>query len=114
MSTPYTPRSKINELNDMIDKHVPQAEARLQVHYDKANETRSLLKLLGYWPTKQSAARPPRKKSNGQPMSKVAKIAYEWAIANGKTTQQAADRFYVTTDSIHSYRQYRNLPKLTS
>ena len=112
MTTPYTARSRINELHDMIDKHVPQAEAKLQVHYDKANETRALLKQLGYWPTDKRKAQPPRKKSNGPPMSRKAKKAYEWAVLNGKTTNEAADQFKITPDSIHSYRQYRKLPKL--
>ena len=44
MTTPYNPRTPINELHDMIDKHVPQAEAKLQAFYDKAHETRALPK----------------------------------------------------------------------
>ena len=59
MTTPYNPRTPINELHDMIDKHVPQAEARLQIHYDKA-----------------------------------------------------AEEFRISPDAIHSFRQYRKLPKL--
>lgn len=112
MTTPYTARSAINELHDMIDKHVPQAEAKLQVHYDKAAETRALLKRIGCWPTDKRKAQPPRKKSNAPTMSKRAKKAYEWAVLHDKTTIEAADHWRVTPDSIHSYRQYRKLPKL--
>lgn len=113
MTTPYHPRTPINELHDMIDKHVPQSEARLQVHYDKAEETRALLKRLGCWPTDRRRAEPPRRKGNSHGMmSLVARMAYEWAVANDKTTNEAADEFRCTPDSIHSYRQYRKLPKL--
>lgn len=113
MTTPYNPRTPINELHDMIDKHVPQAEANLQVHYDKAADTRALLKRLGCWPDDTRPAQPPRRKETGRGMmSTVAKMAYEWALANGKTTNEAAEEFRCTPDAIHSYRQYRKLPKL--
>ena len=113
MTTPYNPRTPINELHDMIDKHVPQAEAKLQAFYDKAHETRALLKRLGCWPAPRPAAQPPRRKETGRGMmSTIAKMAYEWALANGKTTNEAAEEFRCTPDSIHSYRQYRKLPKL--
>ena len=114
MTTPYHPRTPINELHDMIDKHVPQAEAKLQAFYDKAHETRALLKRMGCWPAETvRRAQPPRKKETGRGMmSKIARMAYEWALANGKTTTEAAEEFRCTTDSIHSYRQYRKLPKL--
>lgn len=114
MTTPYTARSSINELHDMIDKHVPQAEAKLQVHYDKAAQTRALLKRMGCWPAEtKHKAKPPRKKETGRGMmSTVAKMAYEWARQNHKTTNEAAEEFRCTPDSIHSYRQYRKLPKL--
>jgi hypothetical protein len=45
-------------------------------------------------------------------MSTVAAIAYEWARKNRKTTNEAAEEFRCTPDAIHSYRQYRKLPKL--
>ena len=114
MTTPYTARSSINELHDMIDKHVPQAEAKLQVHYDKAAQTRALLKKMGCWPAEtKHKAQPPRRKETGRgTMSTVAAIAYEWARKNRKTTNEAAEEFRCTPDSIHSYRQYRKLPKL--
>lgn len=113
MTTPYNPRTPINELHDMIDKHVPQAEANLQVHYDKAAETRALLKKLGCWPSDTRPVQPPRKKDQGHgAISLIARMAYEWARENDKTTIEAADQFRVTPDAIHSYRQYRNLPKL--
>ena len=38
--------------------------------------------------------------------------AYHWAQANGATYSEAAERFKVDANSIHSYRQYRKLPKL--
>ena len=114
MTTPYTARSNINELHDMIDKHVPQAEANLQVHYDKAAETRALLKKMGCWPAERSyTPQPPRKKdAKHGALSLVARMAYEWARQHDKTTIEAADHFRVTPDAIHSYRQYRKLPKL--
>lgn len=114
MTTPYTARSSINELHDMIDKHVPQAEAKLQAHYDKAAQTRALLKRMGCWPAETNRnPQPPRRKETGRgTMSTVAAIAYEWARKNHKTTNEAAEEFRCTPDSIHSYRQYRKLPKL--
>jgi hypothetical protein len=112
MTTPYNPRTAINELHDMIDKHVPVAEARLQEHYQKAAQTRAMLQKMGCWPAPSRNPRPPRKKHRQSPKSAIAKLAYEWAIANGKTTNEAAEQFFVSPDSIHSYRQYRKLPKL--
>lgn len=112
MTTPYNPRTAINELHDMIDKHVPVAEARLQEHYQKAAQTRALLKRLGCWPAPGPQAQPPRKKHRQTPKSAIAKLAYEWAIQFGKTTNEAAEQFHISPDSIHSYRQYRKLPKL--
>lgn len=113
MTTPYNPRTPINELHDMIDKHVPQAEANLQVHYDKAAQTRALLKRMGCWPADTRPAQPPRRKDDTHgTISLVARMAYEWAREHDKTTMEAADHFRVTPDAIHSYRQYRKLPKL--
>lgn len=114
MTTSYNPRTPINELHDMIDKHVPVAEARLQEHYAKAAETRAMLKKLGCWPDDtQRTPQPPRKKDNGHgSISVVARMAYEWAREHDKTTNEAAEQFRVNPDAIHSYRQYRQLPKL--
>lgn len=113
MTTPYNPRSPISELHDMIDKHVPQAEANLQIHYERAAETRALLKRLGCWPEAKPASQPPRRKETGKgTLSAVAAMAYEWAREFDKTTNEAADQFHIPPDAIHSYRQYRKLPKL--
>ena len=114
MTTPYNPRTPINELHDMIDKHVPQAEARLQIHYDKAAETRALLKRLGCWPAEtKHKAQPPRKKAEGHgSVSLIARMAYDWARKHDKTTNEAAEEFRISPDAIHSFRQYRKLPKL--
>jgi hypothetical protein len=104
MTTPYNPRSGIGELHDLIDKFVPVREAALQEHYMKAAETRALLKKLGCWPTDKRKAVEPRgkKPKNGKTASELGREAYT----------EAAERFRVDANSIHSYRQYRKLPKL--
>jgi hypothetical protein len=114
MTTPYTARSNITELHDMIDKHVPIREAALQEHYMKADETRALLKALGCWPTRPGRAVEPRGKKPkvGKLASEIGRDAYHWAQANGATYTEAAERFKVDANVIHSYRQYRKLPKL--
>jgi hypothetical protein len=114
MTTPYTPRSGISELHDLIDKFVPIREAALQEHYQKAAETRALLKAMGCWPT--STRKPPeirgKKPKNGKLASELGREAYHWAQANGATYTEAAERFRIDANAIHSYRQYRKLPKL--
>ena len=113
MTTPYHPRNGPHEMHDLIDKHVPQSEARLQEHYNKAAETRALLKKLGCWPVIYTNPKPPgRKKGAGKTVSELGREAYEWAVANNATTMEAADHCKVSPDAIHSYRQYRKLPKL--
>jgi len=114
MTTPYTARSNINELHDMIDKHVSNKEAALHEHYMKAAETRALLKALGCWPDKPAKAVEPRgkKPKNGKTASEKGREAYHWARANNATYTEAAERFRVDANSIHSYRQYRKLPRL--
>jgi hypothetical protein len=114
MTTPYTARSNINELHDMIDKHVPAREAALQEHYQKAAETRAMLKALGCWPTDKRKPVEPRgkKPKHGKTASERGREAYEWALANNSTYTEAAERFRIDVNSIHSYRQYRKLPKL--
>lgn len=112
MTTHYNSHHPVNAMHDLIDKHVPQAEAKLQEHYQKAEETRALLKKMGCWPAPGPKAQPPRKKHRQTPKSAIAALAYEWAVANGKTTNEAAEQFHINPDSVHSYRQYRKLPKL--
>lgn len=116
MTTPYNPRSGISELHDLIDKHVSLREAALQEHYQKAAETRALLKKLGCWPDKPARSAAPRgkKPKNGRTASEIGREAYHWALKNNATYTEAADRFRVDADAIHSYRQYRRLPKLRS
>lgn len=113
MTTHYTARNAVTELNDLVDKHVPLTEARLVEHYAKAEETRALLKRLGSWPTSTKVAQPPRKKPAAETEIQRAKRAYEWATATGSTTMDASDKFRVSSDAIHSYRQYRKLPTLS-
>ncbi len=114
MTTPYNSRSGIGDLHDLIDKHVPFREAALQEHYQKAAETRALLKRLGCWPTKPARAVETRgrKPKNGKLASELGREAYHWAFKNNATYTEAAERFRVDVNSIHSYRQYRKLPKL--
>jgi hypothetical protein len=114
MTSPYYSHSCANAMNDLIDKHVPMREAALQEHYMKANETRELLKKLGCWPTDKRKAVEPRgkKPKAGKTASEKGREAYEWALANNASYTEAADRFRISADSIHSYRQYRKLPKL--
>ena len=115
MTTPYNSRSSgISELHDLIDKHVPMPEAALQEHYQKAAETRALLKAMGCWPA--PSRKPPeirgKKPKNGKLASEIGREAYHWAHKNGATYTEAAERFKVDANVIHSYRQYRKLPKL--
>ena len=115
MTTPYNSHSSaISAMNNLIDKHVPLREAALQEHYMKADETRALLKALGCWPTDRR--KPPelrgKKPKNGKLASELGREAYHWAQANKATYSEAAERFKVDANSIHSYRQYRKLPKL--
>ena len=115
MTTPYNSHSSaISAMNNLIDKHVPLRGSALQEHYLKAEETRALLKRLGCWPA--PAARPPelrgKKPKNGKLASELGREAYHWAYANKATYTEAATRFKVDANSIHSYRQYRKLPKL--
>ena len=115
MSTPYNQHnSAISVLHNLIDKYIPVREAALQEHYMKADETRALLKALGCWPTDRR--KPPelrgKKPKNGKLASELGREAYHWAQANGATYSEAAERFKVDANSIHSYRQYRKLPKL--
>lgn len=117
MTTPYNSHSSaISAMNNLIDKHVPLREAALQEHYQKAAETRALLKALGCWPT--STRKPPeirgRKPKAGKLASEIGREAYHWAQANGATYTEAAERFRIDANVIHSYRQYRKLPKLKS
>jgi hypothetical protein len=115
MTTPYNSHSSaISAMNNLIDKHVPLREAALQEHYMKADETRALLKAMGCWPTDKRKPVEPRgkKPKNGKTASEKGREAYEWARANNATYIEAADRFRISADSIHSYRQYRKLPKL--
>ena len=114
MTTPYNPRSSVGELHDLIDKFVPMPEAALQEHYQKAAQTRALLKAMGCWPTKPARAVEPRgkKPKNGKTASELGREAYHWAFKNNATYTEAAERFRVDANSIHSYRQYRKLPKL--
>jgi hypothetical protein len=115
MTTPYNSRSSgINELHDLIDKFVPVREAALQEHYQKAAQTRALLKALGCWPTdKRKPVEPRGKKPKvGKLASELGREAYHWAHKNNATYTEAAERFRVDANSIHSSRQYRKLPKL--
>lgn len=112
MTSPFNPRTPINDVFDLIDKHVKPTASKMQIHYDKAAETRALLKRMGCWPDeKPKRARPPRRKQ-GMTVSEKASIAYKWAVKNDKTTMEAAAYFGIGADAIHSYRQYRKLPKL--
>ena len=115
MTTPYNQHnSAISVLHNLIDKYIPVREAALQEHYQKAAETRALLKAMGCWPAK--TGRPPemrgKKPKNGKLASEIGREAYHWAYANKATYTEAAERFNVDANSIHSYRQYRKLPKL--
>ena len=115
MTTPYNSHSSaISAMNNLIDKHVHIRESALQEHYMKADETRALLKRLGCWPDKPTRSPQPRgkKPKKGKLASELGRDAYHWAKANGATYTEAAERFKVNADSIHSYRQYRKLPKL--
>lgn len=101
-------------MSDLIDKHVPMRTAALGEHYAKADETRALLKRLGIWPTTPGRAILPRgkKPKTAKTASELGQEAYLWAADNGATYAEAAERFKVAPDSIHSYRQYRKLPTL--
>jgi hypothetical protein len=117
MTTPYNSHSSaISAMHNLIDKHIPIREAALQEHYMKADETRALLKALGCWPT--STRKPPeirgKKPKAGKLASEIGRDAYHWAQANGATYTEAAERFRIDANVIHSYRQYRKLPKLKS
>jgi len=115
VTTPYNSHSSaISAMNNLIDKHVPIREAALHEHYQKADETRALLKAMGCWPA-PSRRQPQlrgKKPKNGKTASEKGREAYEWAQANNATYTEAADRFRISADTIHSYRQYRKLPKL--
>lgn len=112
MTSFFNPRTPINDAFDLIDKHVKPTASKMQIHYDKAAETRALLKRLGFWPEeKRKRGTPPRRKQ-GMTVSEKAAIAYKWAVKNDKTTMDAAEYFGIGADAIHSYRQYRKLPKL--
>ena len=115
MTTPYNSHSSaISAMNNLIDKHVPIRESALQEHYMKADETRALLKRLGCWPDKPTRSPHTRgkKPKNGKLASELGREAYHWAYKNKATYTEAAIRFKVDADAIHSYRQYRKLPKL--
>jgi len=115
MTTPYNSHSSaISAMNNLIDKHVPLREAVLQEHYMKADETRALLKAMGCWPapTGRPSELRGKKTKNGKTASEKGREAYEWARKNNATYTEAAERFRISADSIHSYRQYRKLPKL--
>jgi len=115
MTTPYNSHSSaISAMNNLIDKFVPLREAALQEHYLKADETRALLKALGCWPDKptRSPFTRGKKAKKGKLASELGREAYEWARKNNATYTEAAERFGISSDSIHSYRQYRKLPKL--
>jgi hypothetical protein len=115
MTTPYNSHSSaISAMNNLIDKYVPLREAALQEHYMKADETRALLKAMGCWPKPTGRPSEPRgkKPKNGKTASERGREAYEWARKNNATYTEAAERFRISADSIHSYRQYRKLPKL--
>lgn len=115
MTTPYNSHSSaISAMNSLIDKHVRPTESALHEHYLKAAETRALLKKLGCWPDKSTQSPYPRgkKPKNGKTASELGREAYHWAFKNKATYTEAAERFSVDADSIHSYRQYRKLPKL--
>lgn len=115
MTTPYNSHSSaISAMNNLIDKHVQPKDSALHEHYLKADETRALLKALGCWPTDKRKPVEPRgkKPKNGKTASEKGREAYEWARKNNATYTEAAERFCISSDSIHSYRQYRKLPKL--
>lgn len=114
MTSSYQPRNGPGYLFDLIDKHVSIGNASLQEHYQKAASTRALLKAMGCSPAeKKPTQSPPRdKKPKGYRPSLVARLAYEWARSNGKTYAEASDRFFVSTDAIHSFRQYNKLKPL--
>lgn len=103
-------------MSDLIDKHVPMRTAALGEHYAKADETRALLKVLGCWPAPSRKPVEPRgkKPKNGRLASEIGRDAYHWAFTNKATYTEAADRFRIDANVIHSYRQYRRLPKLTT
>jgi elongation factor P hydroxylase len=115
MTTPYNSHSSaISAMNNLIDKHVQAKDSALHEHYLKAEETRALLKRLGCWPkpTGRPAEIRGKKPKNGKTASERGRDAYEWARKNNATYTEAAERFCISADSIHSYRQYRKLPKL--
>jgi hypothetical protein len=115
MTTPYNQHnSAISVLHNLIDKYIPIREAALQEHYQKAAETRALLKAMGCWPTRPGRPVEVRgkKPKNGKLASEIGREAYHWAYANKASYTEAAERFKVDANSIHSYRQYRKLPKL--
>jgi len=114
VTTPYNSHHSVNDMNDLIEKYVSVREAALHQHYLKAAETRALLKRLGCWPDKpiRSPETRGKKPKNGKLASEIGREAYHWAYANKATYTEAAERFRVSSDAIHSYRQYRKLPKL--
>ena len=117
MTTPYNSHtSAISAMNNLIDKHVQPKDSALHEHYLKADETRALLKALGCWPDKptRSPFTRGKKVKKGKTASELGREAYEWARKNNATYTEAAERFCISSDSIHSYRQYRKLPKLKS
>lgn len=113
MTTLHRSHGKSSDLFDLIDKHVKASNPVLLEFYQNADKTRQHLKDIGAWPTSASASRPPRKKkSNETPQSVKASYAYAWGIANNATIKEASERYGVPMDAIHSYVQYRALPKL--
>jgi len=91
---------------------VSYGNAALQEHYQKAAATRALLKALGCWPTDKRKVITPRRRKAASTRPPNARRPTEWAYANGQNTRAAATRFGLSVDSIHSYRQYRQLPPL--
>ena len=98
---------------DLIDKHVKPTSPLLADFYANADKTRQHLKEIGSWPdgTKRPTP-PPHKRNKAKPKTIIAREAYIWGVANDATTIEACRKFDIEPDVLHSYVQYRDLPRL--
>lgn len=113
MTLHYNSHSEASSMHDLIDKHVRRsASPMLADFYANAEKTRQHLKDIGAWPESKNAIRPPAGKRSVQPITVRAAEAYAWGIANNATTIETAKRFNLSPNSLHSFIQYRKLPRL--
>ena len=98
---------------DLIDKHVKATSPLLADFYANAAKTRKHLQDIGAWPDKTKRPKPPLgKRDRAKPKTIIAKEAYAWGVANDATTIEACRKFGIEPDVLHSWIQYRDLPRL--